>query len=169
MVTSHNLTINQFCAAVPCGRTKTYELIADGEIEAIKLGKKTLIPRAELERLQARLPRMRPRTGSREEQSGTTSRLLKVSSTSDECRHANGDDQRPGPARGVALSSCRHVANLTYHYSDIGCWSGVAIGICRERSRRLQDGTLATRMGSCRRPSSQGTPAHHAARAPEPR
>jgi excisionase family DNA binding protein len=110
MVTSHNLTVNQFCAAVPCGRTKTYELIADGEIEAVKLGKKTLIPRAELERLQARLPRMRPRTGSREEQTGTTSRLLKVSSTSDECRHDNGDNQRPGPPRGVALSSYRHVA-----------------------------------------------------------
>ena len=65
MVEQVNLTINQFCAAVPCGRTKAYELIADGEIEAMKLGKKTLIPRAELERLQARLPRMRPRTRDR--------------------------------------------------------------------------------------------------------
>jgi excisionase family DNA binding protein len=65
VVNSLNLTINQFCAAVPCGRTKAYELIADGEVEAIKLGKKTLIPRAELERLQAQLPRMRSRTSGR--------------------------------------------------------------------------------------------------------
>jgi excisionase family DNA binding protein len=59
MVDPINLTVNQFCSAVPCGRTKAYELIADGEIEAIKLGTRTLIPRGELERLQARLPRMR--------------------------------------------------------------------------------------------------------------
>jgi excisionase family DNA binding protein len=57
-----NFTVNQFCIAVPCGRTKTYSLIADGEIRAIKLGKKTLIPRTELERLQARLPRIHSRS-----------------------------------------------------------------------------------------------------------
>jgi excisionase family DNA binding protein len=57
-----NLTINQFCEAVPCGRTKAYELSGAGEVEAIKLGKRTLIPRTELERLQARLPRIQPRT-----------------------------------------------------------------------------------------------------------
>jgi excisionase family DNA binding protein len=57
-----NLTVNQFCNAVPCGRTKTYSLIAHGEIRAIKLGKKTLIPRIELERLQARLPRIHSRS-----------------------------------------------------------------------------------------------------------
>jgi excisionase family DNA binding protein len=59
-----NLTINEFCAAFNCGRTKAYELIGTGEVEAIKLGKKTLIPYAELERLQARLPRMRPNPGT---------------------------------------------------------------------------------------------------------
>jgi excisionase family DNA binding protein len=55
-----NLTVNEFCVAFNIGRTKFYQLIAAGEVEAIKLGKKTLIPRAELDRLQARLPRMRP-------------------------------------------------------------------------------------------------------------
>jgi excisionase family DNA binding protein len=47
MVEQVNLTVNQFCAAVPCGRTKAYELIGEGEVEAIKLGKRTLIPRTE--------------------------------------------------------------------------------------------------------------------------
>jgi excisionase family DNA binding protein len=59
---SINLTINQFCDALGCGRSKVYELIGEGEVEAIKLGKRTLIPRTELERLQARLPRIQPRT-----------------------------------------------------------------------------------------------------------
>jgi excisionase family DNA binding protein len=55
-----NLTVNQFCTALPCGRTKAYELLGTGEVEAIKLGNRTLIPRTEVERLQARLPRFRP-------------------------------------------------------------------------------------------------------------
>lgn len=54
-----NLTVNQFCTALPCGRTKAYELLGAGEVEAIKLGNRTLIPRTEVERLQARLPRFR--------------------------------------------------------------------------------------------------------------
>jgi excisionase family DNA binding protein len=62
LVDAINLTINEFCAAFKIGRTKAYELIAAGEVEAIKLGNKTLIPYAELEKLQARLPRMRPST-----------------------------------------------------------------------------------------------------------
>jgi excisionase family DNA binding protein len=88
MVDQVNLTINQFCEAVPCGRTKAYELTADGEIEAIKLGKKTLIPRSELERLQARLPRIRPRTKNRPdtENSGNSSGLLEASSISEKGR-----------------------------------------------------------------------------------
>jgi excisionase family DNA binding protein len=54
-----NLTVNQFCAALPCGRTKAYELLGTGEVEAIKLGNRTLIPKTEVPRLQARLPRFR--------------------------------------------------------------------------------------------------------------
>jgi excisionase family DNA binding protein len=57
-----NLTVPQFCLELNCGKTKAYELIATGEVEAIKLGKKTLIPRTEVERLQARLPRIRSRS-----------------------------------------------------------------------------------------------------------
>ena len=58
MIDPINFTFKEFCAVVPCGRTKGYELIAGGQVEAIKLGKKTLIPRMEVERLQARLPRI---------------------------------------------------------------------------------------------------------------
>lgn len=57
-----NLTVPQFCAEMNCGKTKAYELLGTGEVEAIKLGKKTLIPRTEVERLRARLPRFQARS-----------------------------------------------------------------------------------------------------------
>ena len=37
------ITIQQFCAAYAVGRTRAYELLNDGEIEAIKSGHRTLI------------------------------------------------------------------------------------------------------------------------------
>ena len=111
MVDSLNLTINQFCAAVPCGRTKAYELIADGEIEAMKLGKKTLIPRAELERLQAQLPRMRPQTSGRPDtdNSGASSERLGAAPSSNEGRDEEVSGERHSPARAVAPDSRRPV------------------------------------------------------------
>jgi excisionase family DNA binding protein len=106
-----NLTINQFCAAVPCGRTKAYELIADGEIEAMKLGKKTLIPRAELERLQARLPRMRPRTRDRPdtENSGASLERKDAEPIANEGWDAEVSSEGASPARAVAPDSRRPV------------------------------------------------------------
>ena len=37
------------------GRSKLYELIAAGEIEVVKVGRRTLVPRESLERFVARL------------------------------------------------------------------------------------------------------------------
>jgi excisionase family DNA binding protein len=37
------LTISEFCVWARIGRTKTYELIASGELTAIKIGRRTLI------------------------------------------------------------------------------------------------------------------------------
>ncbi len=42
------LTIPEFCAQVNVGRTNAYRLINEGQVKAVKLGKKTLIPRAEM-------------------------------------------------------------------------------------------------------------------------
>ena len=116
MVDQVNLTINQFCAAVPCGRTKTYELIADGEIEAIKLGKKTLIPRAELERLQARLPRIRPRARVRPDtaNTGASSERLGAALSSNEGRDGEVSGERHSAARAIAPDSRGPVAMAAF-------------------------------------------------------
>ena len=45
--------IDDFCRAVGLGRTKTYAMIAAGQLKAIKIGGRTLIPRSEAERLLA--------------------------------------------------------------------------------------------------------------------
>lgn len=39
------------CRRIGIGRTKLYQLLEAGEIRAIKIGKKTLIPDSELQRL----------------------------------------------------------------------------------------------------------------------
>jgi len=44
------LTIDQFCEAANCGRTRAYQLINQQEIMAVKNGRKTLIPHSELMR-----------------------------------------------------------------------------------------------------------------------
>lgn len=44
------LTIPDFCKSVNIGTTRCYELINNGTINAVKLGKKTLIKREELDR-----------------------------------------------------------------------------------------------------------------------
>ena len=49
-------SINGACAAIPCGRTKLYALIADGRLEAKKLGTKTIITRDSIMRLVEELP-----------------------------------------------------------------------------------------------------------------
>lgn len=48
--------IPEACRRIGCGRTMIYELLASGDIKAIKIGNRTLIPESELQRLvQTRL------------------------------------------------------------------------------------------------------------------
>ena len=49
-------SINGACDAIPCGRTKLYQLIADGRLKAKKLDNKTIITRDSLQRLVDTLP-----------------------------------------------------------------------------------------------------------------
>ena len=51
-------TIRQFCRAHAISRSRLYELIGDGSIEARKNGKRTIITAAEAERWLNSLPRM---------------------------------------------------------------------------------------------------------------
>jgi excisionase family DNA binding protein len=44
-------SIKEACAATSIGRTALYSLIGDGTIETRKIGKRTLIPAASLQRL----------------------------------------------------------------------------------------------------------------------
>lgn len=41
--------VDEACRMTGIGRTKFYELIEDGEIEVVKVGRMTLVPVAELE------------------------------------------------------------------------------------------------------------------------
>jgi excisionase family DNA binding protein len=49
-------TIAQCCEIAAIGRTKFYELIANGEIPARKIGRKTLVAAADLQAWAERLP-----------------------------------------------------------------------------------------------------------------
>ena len=48
------LTVSGLCRALNIGRTSAYQLFEQGEIVPIKLGSRTLIPRAEKDRFVAR-------------------------------------------------------------------------------------------------------------------
>lgn len=48
-MTTELLTIPQFCEAVKCGKTYAYQLLSAKKLPAVKLGKKTLIRRADME------------------------------------------------------------------------------------------------------------------------
>lgn len=37
------VSIDEFCASVGIGRTKAYELVARGEFEVVKIGRRTLL------------------------------------------------------------------------------------------------------------------------------
>lgn len=50
------LTINEACETLKIGRTKLYALIACGQIQARKIGRKTLVERSEIERWISTLP-----------------------------------------------------------------------------------------------------------------
>jgi excisionase family DNA binding protein len=45
------LRLRDFCAATGLGKTKTYELIAQGKLKSVKVGARRLIPYGEAERL----------------------------------------------------------------------------------------------------------------------
>ena len=49
-------TISQCCRMAAIGRTKFYELVANGEIPVRKIGKKTLVAAADLRDWVKRLP-----------------------------------------------------------------------------------------------------------------
>jgi excisionase family DNA binding protein len=49
-------TIRESCELIAIGRTKFYELVANGEIPVRKVGKKTLVAAADLRRWAERLP-----------------------------------------------------------------------------------------------------------------
>ena len=53
------LDLNGFCKQYSIGRVKTYELINAGQLTAVKVGRKTLIPVASAERWFAALPTLR--------------------------------------------------------------------------------------------------------------
>lgn len=50
------LTIPEFCKAINLGKTSAYKLINTGKIKALKLGKKTLVPRSSIDEFIASLP-----------------------------------------------------------------------------------------------------------------
>lgn len=49
-------TISEFCKVANLGRTVTYQLINQGRVKALKLGRKTLIPKASLDDFISSLP-----------------------------------------------------------------------------------------------------------------
>ena len=53
------LSVNQFCESIGIGRTKAYELLAQGEIEAVRIGRRTLITVRSVEALIERSGRVR--------------------------------------------------------------------------------------------------------------
>lgn len=43
------LSVKQAAAALPCGRDEMYRLVHSGRVRSVRLGRKLLIPRSELE------------------------------------------------------------------------------------------------------------------------
>ena len=53
-VNSYSLSINDTARAIGIGRTKLYQLINDGELEAVKIGRRTLVKTASIQSLLER-------------------------------------------------------------------------------------------------------------------
>jgi excisionase family DNA binding protein len=53
------LRINDACRFIGIGRSKLYELIAQGQIDAVKVGARTLVPTTSLEKFIRSLPSIR--------------------------------------------------------------------------------------------------------------
>ncbi len=49
-------TITEFCKMAGIGRTLAYDLIKSGDIRAVKVGRKTMIPRTAIESWLGSLP-----------------------------------------------------------------------------------------------------------------
>lgn len=49
-------TIHEFCKMAGIGRTLAYDLIKSGDIKAVKVGRKTMIPRSAIESWLGSLP-----------------------------------------------------------------------------------------------------------------
>jgi excisionase family DNA binding protein len=49
IVGKHFLTVHQWCEVTQMGRTNTYRFLRSGKIRAVKIGKRYLIPSAELQ------------------------------------------------------------------------------------------------------------------------
>lgn len=56
----HLIDVKHFCVKYACGKTKAYELIAAGALDAVKLGGRTRIVAASAERWAATLPKFSP-------------------------------------------------------------------------------------------------------------
>jgi excisionase family DNA binding protein len=55
--------INDACRFIGLGRSKLYELIARGEIDVVKIGSRTLVPMASLQKFVRSLPSIRTTGG----------------------------------------------------------------------------------------------------------
>ncbi len=62
------LTIRDFCSSYGLGRTRAYELINAGRVEAVKDGSKTLITADSAEAWAASLPRFKSETATAQTQ-----------------------------------------------------------------------------------------------------
>lgn len=56
-------TVSQCCHMAAIGRTKFYELVANGEIPVRKIGKKTLVAAVDLQRWAEQLPTLEIKGG----------------------------------------------------------------------------------------------------------
>lgn len=59
------LTIDEACKTAGIGRTKLYEFIKNGELDARKVGARTLILRSDLEQFLNHLPTLTPIKGGK--------------------------------------------------------------------------------------------------------
>ncbi len=57
------LSVTEFCRRLSIGRTVAYEIIAAGEVASLLIGRKRLIPRAELEKFIAARLKSAPAAG----------------------------------------------------------------------------------------------------------
>jgi hypothetical protein len=97
-------TIAIFCRRYCVGKTRTYELINAGRVKAVKLGARTLIPRASAEAWARSLPAFEPRSTSRGHRSTSETTCGGADYASDDLRY---DRSRPDAGQRRA---CRHVA-----------------------------------------------------------